>query len=708
MLTRLASLGQSHPAAPASPRQRRVALLLTALVAAMSVLFWPSQPANADPAQCTPKQWSQPANIPGCIKRLPAVNQPTSDCMGIPTPSAPDSGFGGWFATNPKLGPGVTGMYSEYGYSGYEYPLYSPNCVNGVNPVPTSNSTTTTIANGELMVSTGIIGAANAFRDKAYNPASMWGWADKLVNTATKAIYQKVFSVFGVVTLAVVGLYLIWRSRQSDMSDALTTAGWAVLVMVVVTAVAMWPVNSAHLADNTLISSLGVVHDAVGPQPKDIPTADCPFAQQPPLPGIKFDPSLCKDKRPPALRASDTATQTILYDNWLRGTLGSATSTTAQKYGAALYDASALSWTEYQTIQQHPDQRATILQKKSENWQRIANQIKSEDPDAYNYLQGNEGSARIGAGLIAIISALGFGFFDVAASLLIILGFLIFRWAVVALPVIGTIALLRPASGGFKRLVNIVVAAVFNIIIFGVGGSVYLFAVDLILNASALPGWLQLTLIWLCGVVGWLLLRPYRRITQLGGKNSFAEVASIGSWHRKFFGDLKGVALAAAGSAVMGDVEAGKETKAKGDRRTETTGDPGQPARRNDTREVPVPTGDGSDGPIPTEPAPSETPPEKQTPDSPAESPPPARRPRTGEPVGAGQRSGPGYSDGYAANSRDDDKVWVPDTGRYANGERTDADVAASVGRANQEISAYADDADRENRDYYQRAHSRT
>ena len=30
----------------------------------------------------------------------------------------------------------------------------------------------------------------------------MWGWADPLVEQATKAVYEKVFSVFGVITLA--------------------------------------------------------------------------------------------------------------------------------------------------------------------------------------------------------------------------------------------------------------------------------------------------------------------------------------------------------------------------------------------------------------------------------------------------------------------------------------------------------------------------
>ena len=92
----------------------------------------------------------------------------------------------------------------------------------------------TTVANGEFMFATAVIGASNALRERAWDPGSMWGWADPLVEKATQAVYQKVFSVFGVITLCVVGLYLLWRSRQSDMSNAMTTAGWALLVMVAV------------------------------------------------------------------------------------------------------------------------------------------------------------------------------------------------------------------------------------------------------------------------------------------------------------------------------------------------------------------------------------------------------------------------------------------------------------------------------------------
>lgn len=346
---------------------------------------------------------------------------------------------------------------------------------------------------------------------------------------ATKAIYQKVFSVFGIVTLCVVGLYLLWRSRQSDMSNAMTTAGWALLVMVAVTALAAWPVKSANLADNSLITTLGVVHDAIGPVSRDTPPSQCDDP----------NPEACKDHRPPAVRASDTAAETMLYRNWLRGVLGSADSETAKKYGPALYDAKALTWDEAESIRKNPATRNVVIKAKQQQWMTVAAQIEKEDPEAYEYLQGVRDMDRVGAGFIAVLASLLFAMFDLTASLLVLLGFLIFRWAVVAAPILGTVALFRPASAGLRRLGNAVVAAIFNIAIFGTGAAVYLFAVDLIMRTPTPPGWLQVVLVWLCGVVGWLLLRPYRRITQLGGKDSSEAVSSAGSWHRRFFRDMR-------------------------------------------------------------------------------------------------------------------------------------------------------------------------
>src|SRR5207248_3772212 len=177
---------------------------------------------------------------------------------------------------------------STYGYAGYNYTTYDIGCVPTV--MHPDYKFENTIANGEFMVATGIIGASDALREKAWNPQSMWGWSDPLVDKATKAVYQRVFTVFGAITLAVIGLYLLWRSRQSDMSGAMTTAGWAVLIMVAVTAIAAWPVLSAQLADQSLTTGLAAVHDAVGPQSNDTSAQRCQI-----LP----NPDQCVDHRSP-------------------------------------------------------------------------------------------------------------------------------------------------------------------------------------------------------------------------------------------------------------------------------------------------------------------------------------------------------------------------------------------------------------------------
>ena len=538
---RRAALPCGSPALPPSSgyAHRLFPFVLTVVLLALATIFPATSASAATPTAlaaglCTVKEWQ--SDIQGCVDRLKDVGAQRVQCLKAPIPDAPDSGVAGWFADRPEAGkvPGQKGLYTEYGYAGYSYTTYD---VGGCVPtlMHPDYKFENTVANGEFMMATGIIGASNAMRERAWDPGLMWGWADPLVEKATQSIYQKVFTVFGAITLLIVGLYLLWRSRQAQMSAALTTAAWAILVAVVVTAIASWPVYSAHLADQALVSSLSVVHDAVGPPSDAIPADAC----------TRQDKSSCQDVRPPAVRASDLTVESMLYKNWLRGVLGSADSVTAQKYGQALYEARSFSWDEVENIRKDTSQRDPIIQRKNTQWMKVAEQIRTEDPEAYEYLTGARGMDRIGAGFIAMLASIMFAMFDLTASLLVLLGFLIFRWAVIAAPILGTVGLLRPASAGFRRLLNAVVAALFNIVIFGTGAAIYLFAVDLIMSTATLAGWLQVVLVWLCGVVGWLLLRPYRRITQLGGRDPSAAVASPGSWHRRFLRDARDAATLA-------------------------------------------------------------------------------------------------------------------------------------------------------------------
>ncbi len=231
--------------------------------------------------------------------------------------------------------------------------------------------TTNTIANLIQSPALWLVALDNSVREYAYQPDSMWGWTNSLVTKASNALRDRIFSVWGAVVLAIVGLWLLWGARNGNMSAAVTTAAWALLVMVLVSAVATWPLNAARGADGTLTGALGQVAGSL--------SSDNP-----------------KDKRPPAVRASGVMTQTVLYNQWLRGTVGSTTNDIAKKYGPDLYVARAISWKDAKKMQESSDSRSQIYKEKANLWRTTASKVQSEDPDAYDYLTGKKGTERIG------------------------------------------------------------------------------------------------------------------------------------------------------------------------------------------------------------------------------------------------------------------------------------------------------------------------
>jgi hypothetical protein len=253
----------------------------------------------------------------------------------------------------------------------------------------------------------------------------------------------------------------------------------------------------------------------------------------------------CIDTRTAAVVASDTVSGQVLYQNWLRTMLGQSEevrfqerngevvedaegnpvvteSNAAYKYGPALFAAQAFSWQESADAEDSPTYRNDLIEEKQENWQKLATRIQSEDPEAYANLSGQRAWERTGTGFLALLTAIFFSLFDLTASVLIILGFMIVRFAIVALPIIGTIALLRPAGGPFKRLVNTVLGAIINVAIFSLAAVIYIWASSRIL-ATTMPVWLQVVLIGLLGVAAWLLLRPGRRILGLAQGGGVAD-----------------------------------------------------------------------------------------------------------------------------------------------------------------------------------------
>lgn len=480
--------------------RRVVHAVLALAMFAIGSLAW-AQPAHAEPGKlCSTEEWRNPAMFSDCAKRTQEAVSDSSGCVTSPTPGNPTSGMAGWFTSRPESSKrdGVGGQYSAYGVGGYGIDTYDIGCL-GTLKHPDLVAWNT-VASAQFSAAASIMGAANGLRENAYDPGSMWGWSNDYVKSATEAIYTYIFTPFGAIMLAVLGAFLIWRARQGEMSMALRLTAWAILVLVAATAVAKWPVASANGADTGAKAGLTVVHSVLGPGRQDVPADKCALG-----------PSACVDNRSVATRASDVAVEAVLYRPWLRAVLGSADSETAKAYGPALYDATTMRWDEAERHAQNATLRKQLIDQKAATFRAVAEQIRANDPLAYEYLQGVHGADRAGAGTVALISALGFAAFDIAASLVILFAFLIFRIAIIALPLLGTVGVFMPASAGLRRIFHMTVAAFVNIVVFGAGAGMYLTAVDLIFRSS-LPGAAQMFAVLLTGAACFFILRPVRHL----------------------------------------------------------------------------------------------------------------------------------------------------------------------------------------------------
>src|SRR5687768_12673809 len=117
---------------PSGARKRPWAFLMCIFVLAVATLFGGAAPAVAAPtpaparapSPCTTEQWRAPSSWDECVGKLADLAGERASCVKAPTPSAPDSGMAGWFASTPseelRASPHAN-LYTTYGYAGYDY-----------------------------------------------------------------------------------------------------------------------------------------------------------------------------------------------------------------------------------------------------------------------------------------------------------------------------------------------------------------------------------------------------------------------------------------------------------------------------------------------------------------------------------------------------------------------------------------------------------
>ena len=420
------------------------------------------------------------------------------DCKDAPAPEIPGRGLTGFFAGEPKaLAPAgdpfvpnaTTTIYEQYGYAGLRWNNYDLGCGPDATRAPDAVAGTA-IANWLFNLPKVAVAFTNAVVSVAFEP-SFFSVFDPVVSDVSDALYTHVFAALVPLTLAATGTLLLWRAKRANFASSTAAAAWALLVLVIATALFRWPVEAGSSADASMSAALGSVSRTVGGQPAN------------------------------ASGPTSTAAATheaLLYNAWLAGMFGDPESETARKYGPAIFDASALTWREARTLREDPDKGKKIISAKQHKFADTAERIKDADPDAYQYLIGKRSDARVGYALLAAFGALCALPFLFGAALLVLASFLIMRVSVMLFPAVATLGVFPAMRQTVVNVFGMVAGALVNALLFGVAAAVALRGIGLLLAPGApLPEWLAITLLLLFTGVLWVALRPVRRMALMVG-----------------------------------------------------------------------------------------------------------------------------------------------------------------------------------------------
>jgi uncharacterized membrane protein len=434
--------------------------------------------------------------VPASAYSQPATAPLGMDCKEAPTPDMPGQGVSAFFHKAPDRLPAhedpfargaSTTIYEQYGYAGLRWNTYDLGCGPDAARHPDA-VIGTAISNWTLNLPTSLTALTSSITEVAFAP-SFLDVFDPTIRRVSEALHEGLFASWVPAVIALLGIMVLVKARRAALATTAASIGWALIVILVATALFKWPIAAGHFADDTVTATLGAV---VG------------------------DLSDENESKSPGVTVASNVHESIFYSAWLAGTLGSTDSATAKRYGPELFQAQALTWSEANIVHDDPERGEQIIADKKQQFEDIAAQIQDTDPAAYEHLTGKRSDTRVGYALLATLAALLALPFLLVAALLLIGSFLIVRLAVMLFPAFATVGVFPAGRGVVIGIGRTVGAALVNAVIFGIGAAVTIRIIGLILDpASKLPGWLALVLMPLCGFIMWVALKPFRRLTTM-------------------------------------------------------------------------------------------------------------------------------------------------------------------------------------------------
>ncbi|MGQ0573746.1 MAG: hypothetical protein ACT4RN_06010 [Pseudonocardia sp.] len=431
----------------------------------------PSSPPSGSPGVPSPAVPLPSVPLPGA----PGPSLPSLDCKTSPEPDRPGTGLVGSLDP-PTYGAGEPGsVYHEVGYAGLVWHNYDLGCSGAAfNP---ATSTDTWLGNQTFNIAKFIVGAVNWAHYLIADGGELLAPLDDLISTATRAMYDAVFTTFIGPALVVLAVILLWLALRGDLARQAQRGAFAALALLIGSAAYLAPVDWSRAADTLLLDGVTQMQEG--------------FLGQIGLGNRDTLPTLLVDQ--------------VVYANWERGLFGSPDTPQAEQFGRDVLRAQTF------TKQEVAEGRDTLelAEQKKADFAVLAGQMG----DRYPYFKGEAGS-RIGVGLLAVVQAVCIALFQLLSKILVLVAMLLLRLMVMTAPAIAVVAVLKPEV--LPALLRVAGAAIVNTLVVGaLAGLHALLVVSLFRPGAPVDLWLALLVTGVVTVVLWAVARPFRRLVSM-------------------------------------------------------------------------------------------------------------------------------------------------------------------------------------------------
>lgn len=403
---------------------------------------------------------------------------PFNPCQNAPEPAMPRSGAAGLVtadrvnesipdrAPDPFADPSVK-ISDVYGWS-WRFDTYDLGCgVDIIGDAGWAGSNHT----ANFFIGVDVAGLALLDSLEGMAEGRTLDWLTNMAGVVTRAIAPLVSGTWLPITVALLGLWVVWRARRGRYQDAFGSLLIAVAAIGVSGIAFVAPDALARVADQSVLAVQSVSAGTVTRSGS----------------------------------STDLIVRESLYRSWLVGQFGSD-GATARKYGPRLFAATHYSWSDVKQMRLDPGAPARLRDAKQKDFTALAHELEGEDPAVYSAFRGR--TDRVGPAVLAWVVGGATGLYVWTCLAMILLCRVLMQALAVTVPLMAVVGILPTGWGFLQSAWDRFAAALIGVAKFTLASGIMTIVLGAVMSS---PVGTPEKLLWiiLLSVVGFAVTKPF-------------------------------------------------------------------------------------------------------------------------------------------------------------------------------------------------------